>query len=195
TGTINPPLHAFIYTVAGGMQDIGTLGGTRSIAYDINSNGSVVGVSEIAPGVDHAFLYDPLSGMEDLSNSVAGSGWILKEARGINDRGEIVGTGVNPDGLTHAFLLKSLRDEIPDAAPPPCFSTTASPIILPAQPALATPVNTKDRKRRSFSQPIPEPTLAPVPSLEPLRNPVHRANRVPRNQKLLIRRDDIDGQP
>jgi len=195
TGTINPPLHAFIYTVAGGMQDIGTLGGTRSIAYDINSNGSVVGTSEIAPGVDHAFLYDPLTGMQDLSTSVAASGWTLHEARGINDRGEIVGTGVNPDGLTHAFLLKLLRDEIPDAVPPPCFSTTSSPIILPAQPALAPSINKKDRQRRSFSQPIPEPTLAPFPSLEPLRNPLDGANRVPRNQKLLIRRDNVDGQP
>jgi probable HAF family extracellular repeat protein len=189
TGPINPPHHAFIYTVSGGMTSLGTLGGNRSVAYDINSNGDVVGSSEIAAGVERAFLYTALSGMQNLNTLIGSTGWTLLEARGINNRGEIVGTGINPQGRTHAFLLKSLRDEIPEGEPPPCFSTS-SPILIPAQPSLAPLMNTKDRKRTLF-----KPEMSDPERLVPLRDFFNGANRVTRNQKLLIGRDNVDGQP
>ncbi len=197
TGPINPPLHAFVYTVAGGMTDLGTLGGSRSIAYDINAHGDIVGSSEISPGVERAFVYSPLTGMLDLNTLIA-PGWTLVEAHGVNDKGQIVGTGINPQGQTHAFLLTSLRDEIPGSGPPPCFSAS-SPILLPAQPAIAPPLNNKSPMRRSFTQELPglTPKAAPAsPSKSvPLPHAPDGANRVTRNQKLLIRRDDVDRQP
>ena len=69
-----------------GMRDIGTLGGADTRAYDINDAGSVVGTSQTASGVWHAFRY---SGgvMTDLGGIGGGS----SIAYGMNNRGEVVG--------------------------------------------------------------------------------------------------------
>ncbi len=96
-------MHGFIYS-NGQMTDVGTLGGSCSIAYDINDLGYVVGGADTTAGIQHAFLYT--SGkMQDLNDLIpAGSGWELSVATGINDRGQIVGNGLI-GGQTHAFLL------------------------------------------------------------------------------------------
>ena len=60
--------HGFYWTNAGGMVDIGTLGGSDSIAYGLNDGGKIVGSSRIA-GSDapyHAFLWTAARGMSDL---------------------------------------------------------------------------------------------------------------------------------
>jgi probable HAF family extracellular repeat protein len=84
-----PPARAMLYTPGVGVQDLGTLGGTRSEAYALNELGQVVGYSTNAYGVPHAFLWTPGVGMQD----VVGGGGVsnVSVARGINDRGEVVG--------------------------------------------------------------------------------------------------------
>jgi len=87
--------HAFV-SQGGGMQD---LGGTQSVAWDINNAGLIVGESG-----QHAVLWDG-GQMQDLNTLIpADSGWVLRSARGINNRGQIVGTGTF-NGQTRAFLL------------------------------------------------------------------------------------------
>ena len=45
--TASDALHAFSqWTAAGGMVDLGTLGGTYSLAYAVNDSGHVVGYSK-----------------------------------------------------------------------------------------------------------------------------------------------------
>jgi probable HAF family extracellular repeat protein len=100
--------HAFLSGPGGGaLQDLGTLGGTtsQSQGYAVNDSGQVVGISGIASGTAHAFLYSG-GQMLDLSSLIApGSGFTLQEAFGISDTGYITGLGLTANGQFHAFLL------------------------------------------------------------------------------------------
>lgn len=78
-------IHAFRYA-KGEFTDLGTLGGTLSLASAVNDAGSVVGYSSIAVGQYHAFLYDD-GVMTDLVPSTKNS-----MANDINNHGQIVGT-------------------------------------------------------------------------------------------------------
>ena len=70
-----------------GMLDLGTLGGAESWAAGINDSGAVVGVSSMADGGVHAFLYAG-GAMVDLDPDGGNS-----EAFDINNAGQVVGRG------------------------------------------------------------------------------------------------------
>jgi probable HAF family extracellular repeat protein len=97
--------------VDGAITDLGTLGGTTSIARAVNDSAQVVGISDIAAGGTHAFGWDNEGGspvMTDLNDLLpGGSGWILLEAWDINSAGDVVGWGTL-DGEIRAFLLQKL---------------------------------------------------------------------------------------
>jgi probable HAF family extracellular repeat protein len=85
-------LHAFIWS-EGNMTDLGTLGGTYSLARSINDNDQVVGFSQIQPLSEQAkaFLWEAGS-MIDLG--------VFGSATDINNKGQIVGGMDNG----HAFF-------------------------------------------------------------------------------------------
>lgn len=99
--------HAFLWTSAAGMQDLGT---SRSDAYysdtsnaaDINNLGSVVGGSDTNIGEIHAFLWTATGGMQSLGTL----GGAESRATSINDQGQVVGwSTIAPGSFTrHAFL-------------------------------------------------------------------------------------------
>jgi probable HAF family extracellular repeat protein len=109
-------LHAFLWTIAGGTEDLGVLPGeTTSTANKINWFGQVIGLSGSRP-----FLWTKDKGMKDLNDLIARhSGWTLNTATGINVWGQIVGQGTLK-GQPHGFLLTprdledSLEKFIPD---------------------------------------------------------------------------------
>ena len=75
--------------------DLGELPGsaTTNYAYAINNAGQVVGWGSVDGPARHAFLWDPVAGMQDLGGTVA---------HDINDSGQVVGT--SDVGGTHAVL-------------------------------------------------------------------------------------------
>ncbi|MBX9894112.1 MAG: PEP-CTERM sorting domain-containing protein [Nitrosomonas sp.] len=90
-----------------GITALGTLGGKTSNALDINESGQIIGVSQIADGRYHAFLYSD-GEMLDLSLLPAfiNAGFIhMINVTAINDHGQIVGWGYPDGGSAQAFLL------------------------------------------------------------------------------------------
>lgn len=95
--------HAFLWTDANGMTDLGHLGGGRSLASAINNNGVVVGYGTNASGANRAFRWTQATGMIDLNTLLpSNSGWTLEFAWDVNDRGQITGQGLH-NGAGHAF--------------------------------------------------------------------------------------------
>jgi len=96
------PKRAFRYR-GQALEDLGTLGGSNSVATHINSGGVVVGWSGISTNSDqHAFIFTNDTLVDLNSFLPAGSGWVLQMANSINDSGQIVGYGLF-QGVQHAF--------------------------------------------------------------------------------------------
>jgi probable HAF family extracellular repeat protein len=93
--------HAVLWSAAGVIQDLGTLGGSNSTAIDINNPGQVIGSSQIAgDAATHFFLWSQLNGMQDLATLIDPNVTSVVE---INDEGQIIGT-YTTGGQSHAFL-------------------------------------------------------------------------------------------
>jgi len=79
--------HAFVWTSASGMKDVGTLGGTSSVGRAINDSGQVAGESKTSSGSTIAFRFTTGAGLVGLG-TLGGS---KSSAYGINEGGEVVG--------------------------------------------------------------------------------------------------------
>ena len=82
------------------IQDLGTLGGTSSLASAVNDRGQVVGFTYLPNDTEvHAFSWTQAGGMVDLGTL----GGYSSQAIAVNDSGQIVGWAFTADGTTHAF--------------------------------------------------------------------------------------------
>ena len=80
-------IHAFRWTRAGGMEDIGTLGGDFSGAYGVSADGSVVvGQADDGNNNPRAFRWTRANGMEDLGDL----GGDESAANGVSADGSVV---------------------------------------------------------------------------------------------------------
>jgi probable HAF family extracellular repeat protein len=112
--------HAFLWS-NGVMTDLGTLGGSVSMAYSINDNGVVVGEAATSSGEMHAFVWQN-GAMKDLG--VAGE---TSAARGINSKDDIVGVAYAKNVRGGAMLWSGgQRQPLGDLGPSGSGSTAIS---------------------------------------------------------------------
>jgi len=102
--------HAVLWSAAGIVHDLGTLGGSTSEAIDVNASGLVIGKSLTAGGTaTHFFIWSAETAMVDLNAQLGAITSVVE----INDAGQIIGTYLTAGGASHAFLYtpgSGLRD-------------------------------------------------------------------------------------
>ena len=97
---------SFIWEKNTGMVDLGTLGGTCTLATDLNQHGQVVGQSNLAGDqLSYAFVWERGT-IRALGGSLGGS---YSGAESINENGEVAGFAYYPDNTTfHAVLWRRI---------------------------------------------------------------------------------------
>src|SRR4029434_2949642 len=92
--------RAFLWT-ASGMVNLGSLGGSYSVARDVNETDMVVGTSAVVGNAAvHAFVWTSAAGMRNLGTL----GGTDSDAYAVNDIGLVVGRSLTPgDAAWHAF--------------------------------------------------------------------------------------------
>src|SRR5690349_7366732 len=120
------------------MIDLGTLGGDGSSASGINTEGFIVGRSQTANGIWHAFLWMPESGMMRLDVPEARSSL----ARAINDNDQVLGEFTDEDGNERTFIWTATNEA--QIIPTPYSLCEAVDINATGQALITAYDNTED---------------------------------------------------
>ena len=96
-------------------DDLGALANSRSMAYDINSSGVVVGESAVLSGDFHAFRSPP-NGVVGPLTDLGTLGGRISQAKAINDEGWIVGFAELPDLNFHYHAFRVAPGGVIDAS-------------------------------------------------------------------------------
>jgi probable HAF family extracellular repeat protein len=136
--------HAFLWTKASGIEDLGTLAGdVNSVALGINDGGEIVGLSLDANFDPHPYLWQ--NGVMTNLNSLipASSPLYLLLACSINSSGEIVGLAVTSAGEVHGYLATPSNSAVANES----FLSDAQNATGPAAP----PDNAHQLPRERFA--------------------------------------------
>src|SRR6185312_5476663 len=93
--------HAFLFSNRT-MIDLGTLGGSQSMALGLNDSGQAIGWAELSSGDEHAFLY-----AQGVMTDLGTLGGSFSTASAINASGQIVGLARTSGNANHAFLYSN----------------------------------------------------------------------------------------
>ena len=89
-----PTLAGVEYTLV----DLGTLGGSRAIAYAVSDNGQAAGAARDPSSTWHAFRWNSTDGMVELGINAS-----LSSSYGINNAGHVTGSYQQPDTGLQAY--------------------------------------------------------------------------------------------
>ncbi len=149
--------HAALWRTGGRPIDLGTLGGGRSSAGDLNNRDTVTGTAQIQTGQNRAFIW---SAGKMAAIGVLGSSTSSSSGYGINDAGAIVGFASLQDG-GHGFVwtrrggikdLGTLGGRLSFALAINSFGAVAGASDLPDS-ASSTPVIWRGAKPSPFGLP------------------------------------------
>ena len=116
--TSSPSLdRAFVYR-GGQLLDLGTLGGTSSRAYGINTFGAIVGAAATSSGAEHPVFFDSGSA-RDLGTLGGPTG----QANAVNANFPVVGFADRADGTSHPFSTGRTSARSEDRTAPRMTST------------------------------------------------------------------------
>ena len=116
--------HAFIWSAANGMVDLGTLGGQWSGANAVNANGQVVGFSSKGSELGRrAFSWTAARGMIELEPLAPADRF--SDATDVNDAGAIAGLA----NLDYAHQMYGTAKMWRLATPPEVTLTVANPVV------------------------------------------------------------------
>jgi probable HAF family extracellular repeat protein len=94
--------QAAIWFIGTGLKDLGTLGGSYSIAFGLNAQNTVVGSSEVTPDGDvHGFVWTESTGMKDLGTLPGGN---YSAGNAVNSHGMTTGVANVGNGDQHAAV-------------------------------------------------------------------------------------------
>jgi len=96
------------------LVDLGTLGGTDSVAQAINEADQVVGISTTESGVVHAFLWDATNGMMDLGQIGGPPRNRCTETVQLNEAGQVAVSCSDFNGEPHAALWDPVEQSLTD---------------------------------------------------------------------------------
>lgn len=101
-------VHAFLWTAAEGMKDLGTLGGPDSTAAFVNQHGQVAGQSYTNATINPATTtptQDPFFWEDGKMLDIGTLGGTFGFSNGMNNRGQVIGqSNLAGDQTYHAFL-------------------------------------------------------------------------------------------
>jgi probable HAF family extracellular repeat protein len=99
--------HAFRYSAAGGMMDLGTFGGDMSNANDLNDGGVVVGTAQTRDGTYQSYIDADEFGMIALTPLIVNptADYASASPHRINNAGQICATGYSGPGPINAQAI------------------------------------------------------------------------------------------
>jgi len=108
SGVVPLATHSFFWDEKGGMRDLGTLGGSCTIATGINNDGVVIADNaDFDTGVERGFIWKGGT-IRDLGGSIGGQS---TTAAAINESGEVAGVAtLAGEVLFHATLWKRVGE-------------------------------------------------------------------------------------
>jgi probable HAF family extracellular repeat protein len=103
--------YGFVRLPNGKVFNVGTLGGTETVAFSINQTNQIVGYSTLATtDGNRGFLWTPAKGLQDLTSLVPAGNGVMAVGYAINRTGQIAVTGsLGPENFFAALLTPSQK--------------------------------------------------------------------------------------